>query len=69
MAKQIPNLWRAHEDAVRLYQVYLVRLQMNGFHEKVIAAARQIRRYAVRGPGAAEGVRSASFSRSTLCAS
>jgi hypothetical protein len=52
----IPDLWRANEDAVRLYQLYLCRLQINDMHERIVAACHQIRRYAARGPGPTEGL-------------
>lgn len=68
MAQHLPNLWRAHEDAVRLYPTYLTRLFMNGLHEKVIAACRQIRRYAARETGIKEGLFTFHFEIDALCA-
>jgi hypothetical protein len=53
---QLPDLWRARADPDRMYQLYLVRLQMNGMHDRVVAACRQIRRYAARGPGRRAGL-------------
>ena len=51
MTTQLPDLWRARADPDRMYQLYLARLQMNGLHDRVVAACRQIRRYAARGHG------------------
>jgi len=56
MATRLPDLWRAQADAERMYQLYLVRLQRNGLHERVVTACRQIRRYAARGPGRPAGL-------------
>jgi hypothetical protein len=56
MATQLPDLWRAEADAERMYQLYLVRLQMNGLHDRVVTACGQIRRYAARGPGRRAGL-------------
>ena len=67
MAGRIINLWRANEDAARLYRVYLARLQMNGRHESVVSACRQIRRYADRGPGRNEGSFTFWFEIDSLC--
>ena len=47
----ISDLWEAKADAERMYQLYLVRLQMNGLHDRAVGACRPIRRYAARGPG------------------
>ena len=63
----IPDLWRADEDAARLYQHYLSRLQMNRLHERVASACTRIRRYAARGPGPAEGLFTFSFEIDSLC--
>jgi hypothetical protein len=67
MPARIPDLWRMQEDASRLYQLYLVRLRMNGLHKQVVAACRQIRRYASRGPGAKEGLFTFSIEIDSLC--
>lgn len=67
MPARIPDLWRTQEDASRLYKLYLVRLRMNGLHEQVVAACRQIRRYASRGPGAKVGLFAFSFEIDSLC--
>jgi hypothetical protein len=64
---RIPDLWRAKEDAARLYSLYLVRLQMNRLRERVVSACRQIRRYAARGPGGAKGVFTFDFEIDALC--
>lgn len=64
---QIPDLWRAAEDASRLYQLYLCDLQRNGLHERVISACAQIRRYAARGPGREAGLFTFSFELDALC--
>ena len=56
MKPRIPDLWRAEEDASRLYSLYLAHLSMNGRYEQVVAACPKIRRYAARGPGAKEGL-------------
>ncbi len=37
VAEAIPDLWRANEDAVRLYHLYLCHLHMNHKHERVVA--------------------------------
>lgn len=63
----IPDLWRAKEDAARLYQLYLCHLRMNHEDERVVAACPQIRRYAARGPGLAEGLFTFSFEIDSLC--
>jgi len=60
-AVQVPDLWQANADAERMYQLYLVRLQMNGLHDRVIEACRRIRRYADRGPGRRAGLFTFSF--------
>lgn len=52
----IPDLWRAQEDAQRLYSLYLHRLRVHDLKERIIAACRRIRQYALRGPGAKEGL-------------
>jgi hypothetical protein len=67
VAVAIPDLWRAKEDAARLYQLYLCRLQMNRLHERVVAVCPQIRRYAARGPGPTEGLFTFSFELDSLC--
>jgi hypothetical protein len=56
MVERIPDLWRAGEDARRLYTLYICRLDSNGLHARVVAACRKIRRYAARRPGAEEGM-------------
>jgi hypothetical protein len=63
----IPDFWRANEDAVRLYQLYLCRLQMNDLHERVVAACSRIRRYAARCPGPREGLFTISIEIHSLC--
>jgi len=63
---KVPDLWRANADAERMYQLYLVRLQMNGLHDRVVNASRQIRRYAVRGPGRRAGLFTFSFEVDSL---
>lgn len=68
VAETIPDLWRAKEDAARLYQLYLVRLQINDRHEQVVAVCPRIRRYATRGPGPTEGLFTFSFEIDSLCA-
>lgn len=68
VADAIPDLWRSKEDTVRLYQLFLCRLLMNDRHERVIAACRQIQRYAARGPGAAEALFSFPIEIDALCA-
>ena len=67
MTEAILDLWRANEDASRLYQLYLCRLQMNGSDERVVAVCPQIRRYAARGPGPAEGLFAFAFEIDSLC--
>jgi hypothetical protein len=67
MPESIPDLWRAKEDAARLYQLYLCYLHMNRLHERVVSACRQIRRYAARGPGATEGLFTFSYEIDSLC--
>lgn len=56
LADSIPDLWQAKEYAVRLYQLYLLRLRMNHMHKRVVAICPCIRRYAARGPGPTEGL-------------
>ena len=56
MTPRIPDLWKSGEDADRLYRLYLSHLQMHDMFERVVAACRQIRHYATRGPGAKEGL-------------
>lgn len=68
MNAQVPDLWQANEDAPRLYQLYLVRLQMSGAYERVIAACDQIRGFAATGPGRAEGLFTFMFELDALCA-
>jgi len=60
-AIQVPDLWQANADAERMYALYLMRLQMNGLHDRTIDACRRIRRYAVRGPGRRAGLFTFSF--------
>jgi hypothetical protein len=67
MAERIPDLWRMKEDAARLYQLCLCRLQMHDQHERVVSACRQIRRHAARGPGPAEGWFTFYFAIDSLC--
>jgi hypothetical protein len=67
VAERIPDLWRLKEDAARLYQLYLCRLQANRLHERVICACRQIRRYATQGPGINHGLFTYSFEIDALC--
>jgi hypothetical protein len=67
MAARIPDLWRLKEDAARLYQLYLARLQSNLSHERVVSACRQIRRYAARGPGLKRGLFTYPFEINALC--
>lgn len=67
MAERVVDLWRLKEDASRLYEIYLIRLQMNRLHERVVVASRQIRRYAARGPGVKEGLFTFSFEIDSLC--
>lgn len=67
MAEPIPDLWRAKEDAARLYELYLCRLQMNHRHERVVVVCPRIRRYAARGPGPNEGLFTFSFEIDSLC--
>lgn len=67
MADAIPDLWRAKEDATRLYELYLCRLWMNHRHERIVAVCPQIRRYAARGPGPPEGLFTFSFEIDSLC--
>jgi len=43
-----PKLFRTEKDAVRLYKLYLIRLQMNGVDEETVAACAEIRRHAGR---------------------
>jgi len=65
-AAQIPDLWQENADAERMYQLFLVRLQMNGRHDRAIDACRQIRRYASRGPGRRTGLFTFSFEVDSL---
>lgn len=65
-AVQVPDLWQAKADAERMYQLYLARLQINGLHDRAIDACRQIRRYAVRGPGRCSGLFTFSFEVDSL---
>ena len=67
VAEAIPDLWRAKEDATRLYQLYLCRLQMSRRHERIVAACSRIRRYAARGPGPPAGLFTFSFEIDSLC--
>jgi hypothetical protein len=67
VAEAIPDLWRAEEDATRLYQLYLCRLRMNHRHERIVAVCPRIRRYAVRGPGPTAGLFTFSFEIDSLC--
>ena len=68
LATRIPDLWQAKEDdATRLYAIFLARLQMNGMHKRIVAACRQIRRYADRGPGRIEGLFTFSDEIDALC--
>lgn len=55
MPTTFPDLWQVGEDANRLYHLYLSELQRNGQYERVIVACRQIRRFALRGPGLKAG--------------
>jgi hypothetical protein len=68
MPGKLPNLWRIGEDATRLYEMYLLRMQMQGQHDRVVTASRTIRRYAARGPGANAGLFTFSFEIDALCA-
>jgi hypothetical protein len=56
MAVPIPDLWRLDEDARRLYSLYFAQMLRNRAYERVVAASRQIRRYAARGPGGEAGL-------------
>jgi hypothetical protein len=56
MSRGVPNLFRMEEHAVRLYELYLGRLEMNGLDEEVVAACRQIRRHAARSVGVKEAL-------------
>jgi hypothetical protein len=67
MAERIPDLWRLNEDAPRIYHLYVCRLKMNGLHERVVTASRQIRRYAARGPGHKDGLFTFSYEIDSLC--
>lgn len=67
MQEQIPNLWREEEDAPRLYNLYLCRLQMNRLAERTVVACRTIRRYAGRGPGPMEGLFTFFYEIEALC--
>jgi hypothetical protein len=65
----IPDLWRRGEtEVLRLYQLYLCRLQMHGRHERIIAVCGQIRRHANRGLGRAAGLFTFSIEIDSLCA-
>lgn len=64
---RIPDLWRINEDVPRLYLLYLNRLRMNGSHERILTASRQIRRHATRGPGLKAGLFTFSFEIDALC--
>lgn len=68
VAEAIPDLWRSGEDAARLYQLYLGRLQMKRRHQRVVGVCPRIRRYAVRGPGPSEGLFTFGFEVDSLCA-
>jgi len=63
---QVPDLWRAKADAERMYQLYLVRLQINELHDRVVDACRLVRRYAARGPGRRAGLFTFSFEVDSL---
>ena len=65
-AVQVPDLWRAKADAERMYQLYLVRLQINKLHDRVVDACRQIRQHAARGPGRRAGLFTFSFEVDSL---
>jgi hypothetical protein len=65
-AAQVRDLWRVKTDAERMYQLYLVRLQINELHGRVVDACRQIRRYAIRGPGRRAGLFTFSFEVDSL---
>lgn len=65
-AVQVPDLWRAKADAERMYQLYLVRLQINKLHDRVLDACRQIRQHAARGPGRRAGLFTFSFEVDSL---
>lgn len=67
MAATIPDLWRSEEDAERLYQLYLCRLEMNGMHQQIVKVCPLIRRYATRGPGARAGLFTFSLEIDSLC--
>jgi hypothetical protein len=67
MPSQIPDLWRMKEDALRLYLLYLSRLQTSRRHKRVVAACRQIRRYAARGPGLKQALFTFSIEIDALC--
>jgi hypothetical protein len=68
MTSAVPDLWRAGDDALRLYELYLIRLLMNDLHDRIISACRIIRRYAARGPGRQEGLFTFSWEIDSLCA-
>jgi hypothetical protein len=51
-----------------MYQLYLLRLQTNGLHDRVIAACRRIRSYAARGPGLRAGLFTFHFELDSLVA-
>ncbi len=46
MTPRTPNLWNQHADAGQLYRSYLVELASLGRDAQIVAACRQIRRYA-----------------------
>lgn len=49
MAYKIPNLWNEDPAMIPYYRIFLSHLQMAGKHDRIVAACRQIRRYAERG--------------------
>ncbi len=67
VTEAIPDLWRRKENASRLYNLYLARLQVAGSPERIVAVCPQIRRYASRGPGAIEGAFTFDFEIDALC--
>jgi hypothetical protein len=62
-----PNLFRTEKDAVRLYQLYLNRLQMNGLDEETVTACAEIRRHATRTVGAKEALFTYGYAIESLC--
>lgn len=64
----IPDLWRANEEAERLFTIYLAKLNINDCHDRVIAACKQIRGYAARGPGRKAGMFTFWWEIDSLCA-